>query len=99
MNKLFAWVLSMTKLGKVVDPVQKFLSGKKVYLAGAAIGVPALVSIIQGFAESGLAYLLHVSATPEFQRLMEAIAAMGLRAAVTKAADPTKDPNGPATPQ
>lgn len=95
MGKIMNWILSLTKLDKVVLPVQQFLSGKKVYLAGLAIGVPALVAVIQGFSAGGVGYLMHVTSTPEFQHLMEAIAAMGLRSAVTKAADPSKDPNAP----
>lgn len=93
MNKVIAWVLSFTKIGKVVEPVQKFLSGKKAYLAGAALAIPGILTIAQKFSEGGVAYLLTVTHTPEFELLMQGLGIMGLRAAITKAADPEKDPN------
>lgn len=93
MNKLIAWFLSMTKLGKVVEPVQQFLSGKKTNLAGLAIAVPALVTMVGKFAEQGTAYLLGVAATPEFHQFMEGISLIFIRAAIAKAGDPAKDPN------
>lgn len=93
MSKVLAWVLSLTKLGKVVAPVQKYLSGKKVYLSSAAVAIPALLSILQGFSDMGVPYLMQLPSQPEYRLLMEAIAAMGIRAAITKAADPAKDPN------
>ncbi len=92
MNKVLGWILSKTRLVKVTDPVQKFLSGKKVYLAAAAIAIPALVTILSNFSDNGMAYLLTITHTPEYRALMEAIAGMALRAAVTKAGDPAKDP-------
>lgn len=95
MGKIITWVLGFTKLGKIVTPVQQFLSGKKVYLAAAAVAVPALVSMLDQFSSQGLGYLTIMTSTPEFKNLMEAIAAMGLRAAVTKAANPATDPNFP----
>lgn len=95
MNKMLAWFLSFTKLGKVVTPVQSFLSGKKSYLAGTAIVVPALVTIITKFSDQGTSYLLGVTHTPEWMLLMNGLAVMGIRAAITKAADPSKDPNAP----
>lgn len=95
MGKLLNWVLSFTKLGKIVEPVQSFLSGKKSYLAGLALAVPALVTILTKFSEQGTAYLIGVTGTPEWTLLMNGLAVMGLRAAITKAADPTKDPNAP----
>lgn len=93
MNKMLVWVLGFTKLGKIVDPVQKFLSGKKVYLAALAIGLPALATILGNFSDMGMDYLVRMTHTEEWRRLMEAIAGMGLRAAITKASDPAKDPN------
>lgn len=93
MGKIVAWFLSFTKLGKVVDPIQQFLSGKKAYLAGAGLAVPALVTIIQKFADHGLAYLMTVTSTPEWALLLNGLGIMGLRAAITKAADPEQDPN------
>lgn len=93
MTKILAWVLSFTKVGKVVEPVQRFLSGKKAYLAGAALVVPAAVSIATKFADQGLPYVMTISHTPEFDMLMQGIGIMGLRAAITKAANPAKDPN------
>jgi hypothetical protein len=41
----------------------------------------------------GIAYLTELPGTDEFRRLMEGIGIMGLRAAITKAAAPEKDPN------
>lgn len=96
MSSLVTWALGFTKLGKIVTPIQQFLSGKKVYLSAAAIGVPALVAMIEQFSNQGLGYLAVMTHTPEFKNLMEAIAAMGLRAAITKAVNPAQDPNGPA---
>lgn len=97
MNKAIAWVLSFTKLGKVIEPVQKFLSGKKVYLAGSAMVIPAVLTMVQNFADQGTSYLLGVVHTPEWALFLNGLGLMGLRAAVTKAADPSKDPN--AAPQ
>lgn len=93
MSKIIGWVLSFTKLGKVVEPVQQWLSGKKVYLGAAAVGIPALIAIVQGFSDGGIGYLAHVASTPEYKTLVAAWIAAAGRAAVTKAADPTKDPN------
>lgn len=93
MKKVLTWVLSFTKLGKVVDPAQEWLSGKKSYLAGLAIMVPALISMILGFSDHGLPYLLSINQTPEFVEFWNGVAIMGIRAAITKAADPKKDPN------
>lgn len=85
MNKLLSWVLSLTKLGKGVDKARGFLSGKKAYLAGAAMVVPALVTIITQFADQGTGYLLGVTGTEEFRLLLEGLSVMGLRAAIAKA--------------
>lgn len=93
MKNVLAWVLSFTKLGKVVEPVQKFLSGKKVYLAATALAVPAIVTMIQNFSDQGMAYLMSLPATPEYKMLMEAIGLSAARAAITKAANPAADPN------
>lgn len=93
MGKLLAWFLSFTKLGAIVEPVQKFLSCKKSYLSGIAIALPALIAIISNFADKGMSYLLTVPHSPEWTLLLNGLAIMGLRAAVTKAADPAKDPN------
>lgn len=100
MNKVMAWVLGMTKLGKIVLPIQKFLSGKKVYLAAGAVGIPALINILLNFSDQGLDYAVGLTTKPEYKALMEAIAGAALRSAVTKAANPAKDPNvGEATNQ
>lgn len=96
MAKILAWFLSFTKLGKIVTPIQTFLSGKKVYLSGIAIALPALISIITKFADQGTSYLLTVMHTPEWDLLLNGLAVMGLRAAISKAANPAKDPNAPA---
>lgn len=97
MGKAVAWILGFTKIGKAVEPVQGFLSGKKAYLSGAAIAIPALIMIIQKFSDQGVAYLLTVVHTPEWNLLLNGLAIMGLRAAITKAADPSKDPNASAS--
>lgn len=93
MNKILTWFLSFTKLGKVVEPVQQFLSGKKAYLAGAGLAIPALITILTKFSEQGTGYLLTITGTPEWALLLNGLGVMGLRAAITKAADPSKDPN------
>ena len=93
MGKIVAWFLKLTKVDKVVEPVQSFLSGKKSYLTGLALAIPALITMLQSFSEGGMTYLLTMTHTPEFMVLMNGLAIMGLRAAITKAADPAKDPN------
>jgi hypothetical protein len=93
MGKVIAWFLKFTKVGKAVTPVQRFISGKKSYLAGAALAVPAAAAIALNFSDRGIAYLTELPGTDEFRRLMEGIGIMGLRAAITKAAAPEKDPN------
>lgn len=93
MNKIFSWILSFTKAGKVLEPVQRFLSGKKCYLSGTALAVPALITIIQSFSDQGAGYLLTITASPEWALLLNGLGLMGIRAAITKAANPAKDPN------
>lgn len=93
MSKVISWVLTFTKLGKVATPIQAFLSGKKSYLAGLALLIPALVTMINNFSDNGMTYLLGVTATPEWAIFLNGLAVMGIRAAITKAADPAKDPN------
>lgn len=95
MNKIITWLLSITKIGKVVEPVQAFLSGKKAYIAGAGLAIPALLTILTKFSEQGVGYLVSVTGTPEWALLLNGLGIMGLRAAITKAADPAKDPNVP----
>lgn len=95
MNKIIGWVLGFTKIGKVIEPVQKLLSGWKVHLAGAALWVPALLTILDGVANSGMQYLVNVVGTPEWGRLMEGIAFSAGRAAITKGFNKQKDPNYP----
>ena len=93
MKKILGWVLSFTKLGKVVTPVQKALSGWKAYLAGIGLIVPALITILNNFSDQGMQYLLYVTNTPEWTMILNGIGVMGIRAAITKAANPAKDPN------
>jgi len=90
MAKVLAWVLSFTKLDKVVTPVQKFLDGKKAYLAGAGIAIPALLIILQKFSEQGVSYLMTLASpsNPEWVALMNGIGIMGMRAAISKAVAP-----------
>lgn len=95
MNKALAWLIGTTKVGKGIFAAQQFVSGYKTYLGAAGLGIPALVTIVMKFSEQGTPYLMGVMATPEFRSLMEAVTAAGLRAAVTKAADPKQDPNYP----
>ena len=92
MGKVINWILGFTKIGKIVGSVQGFLSGKKTYLAGAAVAVPAMVAIITKFADQGSGYLLQITGTPEWDALMVGLGMMGLRAAVSKSVTP------PATP-
>lgn len=93
MNAMIGWILAKTQLGKIVLPIQQFLSGKKAYLSGSALAIPALLTIITKFSDQGMGYLLGVTTTPEWVVLMNGLAIMGVRAAISKAADPTKDPN------
>lgn len=95
MGKIVSWFLGFTKLGKIVTPVQQFLSGKKAYLAGAGLAIPALVTILTKFSNDGMSYLMGVTSTPEWALLLNGLGVMGLRAAITKASDPAKDPNAP----
>lgn len=85
LNKIVDWFLSLTKLDKIVTPVQNFLDGKKAYLAGSAILVPALVTILQNFSAHGLGYLSGITTTPEYLAFLNGLAVMGLRAAISKA--------------
>lgn len=84
MNKIIGWILSLTKIGKIVEPIQNFISGYKSYIAGLALAVPALLTIIQKFGEQGTAYLVGITATPEWALLLNGLAIMGLRAAIAK---------------
>lgn len=97
MNKVFSWLIGFTRVGKVVTPAQQFLSGKKAYLAGLALIVPALVTMLTKFADQGTGYLLGIAHTPEFDMFMQGLGICGLRAAITKAVNPAKDPNAPET--
>lgn len=84
MKKAIAWILGLTKVGKVVTTAQNKVSGYKSYLAGLALAVPALITIISNFGDQGSAYLIGVTNTPEWQALMAGFGIMGLRAAVSK---------------
>lgn len=66
MNKLFGWILGMTKIGKAAKGVQDFLEGKKQMLASLAAAIPATLQIMMNFTSMGAPYLLHVASTPEF---------------------------------
>ena len=88
MNKIVTWFLGFTKLGKVSEKVQGWLSGKKAYLAGTGMMIPALITIISAFADQGMGYLTGIHGTPEFKQLMEGWAIIALRAGLAKAAKP-----------
>lgn len=85
MNKIVTWLLGLTRIGKIVEPVQKFLDGYKAYIAGTAILVPALATILTSFSQQGLSYLTAIVSTPEFKQLMEGWAVIALRAGLAKA--------------
>jgi hypothetical protein len=87
MNKLMAWVLGATKVGKVIERIRAFLWGKKTYIAGFATALPALVTIVSKFADQGGAYLLGLPSTEEFSALMLGVGMITGRAAITKAAE------------
>jgi hypothetical protein len=93
MKKAIAWIISFTKVGKAVEPVQKFISGKGSYLSGAALMVPALIVMLQKFGEQGLSYAMGIATTDEFKAFAAGLAIIRLRTAITKASDPAKDPN------
>lgn len=84
LSKIVDWILSLTKLDRIVTPVQAFLDGKKSYLAGAAIIIPALVTILQNFSAHGVGYLTGITATPEYLAFLNGLAVMGIRAAIAK---------------
>jgi hypothetical protein len=84
MNKLFGWVLGLTKVGKVINGARDFLAGKKTYVAGAALALPAILTIVQSFADQGSSYLLTLTTTPEYQHLIEGIGFITGRAALGK---------------
>lgn len=90
MSKFMAWILSATKVGKAIESVRSALWGKKTYIAGAATAVPALLTIITKFSDQGTPYLLSLPSTEEFVALMAGIGMITGRAAITKAATPTK---------
>lgn len=66
MNKIYAWILGMTKVGKAVKQVQVYLDGKKQIIASLATAIPATLLIIQKFTDQGTTYLVSVASTPEF---------------------------------
>lgn len=86
MSKIISWILSLTKIGKAVEPIQNFLSGYKAYLAGLGLVVPAVLTMLQKFSEQGTAYILTVTSTPEWALLLNGLGIMGLRAAISKSA-------------
>lgn len=88
MDKIVTWILGFTRIGKIIEPVQKFLDGYKAYLAGTALMVPALVVILTRFSESGAGYLAGIMSTAEFKSLMEGWAIIALRAGIAKGSPP-----------
>jgi hypothetical protein len=72
MNKLMAWVLGATKVGKVIERIRAFLWGRKTYIAGLATALPALITIVSKFADQGGAYLLGLPTTEEFAAITKA---------------------------
>lgn len=82
--KIVTWILGFTKLGKIFVPVQKFLDGKKVHLAGAALAVPALISILQKIGEQGMDALPHIVNSDHWETLMLGVGMIAGRAAVKK---------------
>lgn len=78
---------------KFVTVLQKWLSGKKTYLSAAAIAVPALVEVINLFADNGLRAIGGISKTEAWAQLFVAIGLMSGRAAIAKAGNPKEDPN------
>lgn len=69
MKKLIGWIAGFTKVGKIVKGTQDFLDGKKQYIAGLSMMLPALVTIIQKFQTGGLEYLLGATQSPEYLAL------------------------------
>lgn len=66
MNKLYAWILGMTKVGKTLKKIQEYLDGKKQIIASLATAIPATLLIVQKFTDQGTPYLVGVASTPEF---------------------------------
>lgn len=86
MGKIVTWFLGLTKIGKAVEPVQNFISGYKSYIAGLGLAIPAILTMVQAFGEQGTGYLVNVANTPEWTMLLNGLAIMGIRAAISKKA-------------
>ncbi len=84
-KKLMAWFVGKTKAGKAAGSAQGWLKGKKAYLAGAALALPAIIAMLNGFVDQGLPYLMSITNTPEFAKMMEGFSIMALRAGISKA--------------
>lgn len=95
MGKVLAWILSLTKAGKLIDSARKPISGWGSYLTGAGMIFPALLTIVKRFGDIGAPYLTTMFNEPEWIALMGGIAIIRVRGAVTKAVNHAKDPNAP----
>lgn len=84
MKKIIALIVSKTKLAEYFDIVRKALSGWKTHMAGLALAVPALVTILGGIADQGMPYVMELTAKPEYLKMMEGIGLMTLRSGISK---------------
>lgn len=106
MNKLLGWVLGMTKLGGVYKGAQKFLDGKKAYIAGTAMMIPGLCGVLIRLSETGLSDIANLMKSEEYLSMiggfyMIANAAKGekIRLGIeTQIHGEGGDPNRPGTP-
>ena len=80
---------------KAIRSIQEFLSGKKTYLAGAALAVPALVEVLLAFADGGIKGIPGILKSETWMQLMAGVMAMTGRAAIAKAGSQVNDPNYP----
>lgn len=80
---------------KAIRSVQEYLSGKKTYLAGFALAIPALVDVLMTFADGGIKAVPGIVKGESWLQLMAGIMAMTGRAAISKAGSQVNDPNYP----
>lgn len=73
---MIAWFLNFTKIGKTVKAVQDFLDGKKQYIAGLAVLLPAAIKIVDNFRMGGLDYLIGATHSPEYLAAAGALAVL-----------------------
>lgn len=66
MKNIIAWILGMTKIGKIAKTVQGKVEGKKQLIASLVAAIGATGTILAKFGEQGTPYLLELGSTIEF---------------------------------